>query len=496
VSEPRVVETHVSRLVFTPDRVYKVKKPVAFGFVDLSTAEARRAACEAEVRLNRRLAPDVYEGVGTYVSPEGDEEPIVVMRRLPDDRRLSHLIRQEDPAVIMHLEALAQVLADFHRMARRGNPIDSLCRPEAVLRLWSNNLSELASVAGELIPGDVQAEIYRLSSRYIAGRVDLFLARIEAGRSVDGHGDLLADDIFCLDDGERVLDCLEFDDRLRYGDALSDVSFLAMDLERLGHPEFAAAFLDFYRAVSRDEWPNSLADFYIAYRASVRAKVACINARRGDLGAAGQARLLGDMALAHLQSGAIRLVLVGGLPGTGKSTIAKHLSDATGWPLLHSDIMRKQLAGLDPRESASAAFGGGLYSADWTAFVYERLLESAEELMRMGHSVIIDATWNHRAWRDGAAGVADRCHADLIGLRCASPRGLAHRRLLERGLDHWGSDATPAIADILASAMEPWCGAEVIDTSETLAASTLAALRAIGLASKPGSPTKAASEGG
>ena len=141
-----------------------------------------------------------------------------------------------------------------------------------------------------------------------------------AGRARDGHGDLLADDIFLLDDGPRVLDCLEFDDALRLDDVLADVAFLAMDLERLGRPDLAERFLAAYRAASGDTWPSSLAHHHIAYRAQVRAKVSAIRAEQGVPDSADKAQALLRLALAHLEAGRVRLVLVGGLPGTGKST--------------------------------------------------------------------------------------------------------------------------------------------------------------------------------
>lgn len=150
----------------------------------------------------------------------------------------------------------------------------------------------------------------------------MFAERIRAGRVVDGHGDLLADDIFCLDDGVRILDCLEFDDRLRWLDGLDDACFLAMDLERLGLPDLARRFTSWYAEYSGDPAPESLRHHYVAYRAFVRAKVACLRARAGDGQAAAEAWQLAGMTLGHLRAGAVSLVLVGGLPGTGKTTLA------------------------------------------------------------------------------------------------------------------------------------------------------------------------------
>ncbi len=165
-------------------------------------------------------------------------------------------------------------------------------------------------------------EIGLLARRFLAGREPLFDRRVAGGRIIDGHGDLLADDIYCLADGPRVLDCLDFDDRLRWLDGLDDAAFLAMDLERLGAPDLARHFTDWYAEYSGDPAPASLRHHYVAYRALVRAKIARIRAAQDEPAAGCEAQQLADIALRHLRAGAVTLVLVGGLPGTGKSTLA------------------------------------------------------------------------------------------------------------------------------------------------------------------------------
>ena len=216
---------------------------------------------------------------------------------------------------------------------------------------------------------------------------------MSAGRIVDGHGDLLADDIFCLDDGPRILDCLEFDDRLRWLDGLDDAAFLAMDLERLGQPGLADQFTRWYLEFSGDPAPTALRHHYVAYRAFVRAKVACLQAGQGEPHAAGQARQLTAMTLRHLRAGAVTLVLIGGLPATGKSVIAGALADRLGFTVLGSDRVRKELAGVDPGAQSAAGYGGGIYAPPWTERTYRELISRAARLLAMGESVILDASW-------------------------------------------------------------------------------------------------------
>ena len=448
--------------------MFKVKKPVTFAFLDLSGVEARGEACRAEVELNRRLAPDVYEGVGRFTYPDGRSEPVVVMRRLPWNRRLSTLIESNDPGLPTHVERIARRLAAFHVGAARNADIDAACTGEAVTRLWRNNMAELRLVSAPILEPHHLDHLDRLASKYLCGRPYLFRSRILSGRAVDGHGDLLTDDIFCLDDGPRLLDCLEFDASLRYVDTLSDAASLAMDLERLGRPDLSAAFLDWYREASVDAWPDSLAHFYIAYRATIRAKVACIRAT-GDSGAAEQAQQLVALASAHMRAATVRLILVGGLPGTGKSTLAGGLGAATGWPVLRSDVVRKELAGLRPSESAAAAFRAGIYGPEATATVYAELLSRAGLLLQSGRSVILDATWTRQCWREAARELGAQTEADVVELECEASRELSSLRLHQRNLEGTDpSDATAGIAEAVAAVAEPWLDAVPVDTTPGL----------------------------
>ncbi|KOV81801.1 hypothetical protein ADL01_10960 [Streptomyces sp. NRRL WC-3618] len=217
--------------MFVGDRAYKVKKPVDLEFLDYTTVAARRAACEREVALNRRFAPDVYLGVGELRSPDtGVPKPLVVMRRMPSARRLSRLVRGGAPVDDV-LRAVARQLATRHADAPRSREVDEQGTSDALLSRWAASFAQVRAMADDGLPldgvGEV-GEVERLVRRYLSGRKRLFDARIGQGRVVDGHGDLLADDIFCLDDGPRVLDCLEFDDRLRHVDGLDDAAFAAL----------------------------------------------------------------------------------------------------------------------------------------------------------------------------------------------------------------------------------------------------------------------------
>lgn len=460
---PEVFETHISWVVMLGDRVYKVKKPVRTGFLDFSTVEARGRACRREVELNRRLAPDVYTGVAT-MHDERDRvcEHVVVMRRMPDDRRLSSLV-QQGADVDEGLRALARRMASFHTHAARSAEIDRAGRRDAVASHWEDNFAELRPFAGDVLDPDEVRRVEDLARRYLAGRSALFDTRIEAGLVRDGHGDLQAQDIFLLEDGPRVLDCIEFDDRLRHGDVLQDVAFLAMDLERLGRPDLARSFLDGYVELFGHPWPASLEHHYVAHRAHVRSKVACLRHSQGGEGARDEARRLHELCLRHLSSGRVHLVVVGGLPGTGKSTLATALAEREGWVLLRSDEVRKDLAGIGHLESGRASFGEGLYAAERKDATYRELLARAHTALTHGESVILDASWASAAHRRRAARLAEETSSELLQVRCTVPSEVAMSRIRARTGD--ASDATPEVAATLADSFDRWPEATEIDTS-------------------------------
>jgi uncharacterized protein len=461
-----IAETHSAVVAFIGDRAYKLKKPVDLGFLDFRTREAREAVCHREVELNRRLAPDVYLGVADVTGPDGEVcDHLVVMRRMPPERRLSTLVSQGAP-VEGHLHRLAHLLAAFHASADRPPEAAAVAGPDGVLDLWRANGEGLAQAAGGLVDAGRLEQVGRLAQRYVEGRRPLFDLRAGSGRAVDGHGDLLADDVFCLDDGPRVLDCLEFDDHLRHGDVLLDLAFLVMDLERLGRPELGARFLDEYQELSADSWPASLAHHYIAYRASVRAKVAAIRRQQGDESAGRDAVELLSMAERHLDQGRVRMVLVGGLPGSGKSTLARAVGGGLDATVLRTDEIRKEQAGIRSDDRAGAPYGEGLYRPELVERTYEVLLDRARTALSLGESVVVDASWHRERWRAAARRVAAETHADLTELRCTCPGDVAAGRLTHRGrkgLD--ASDATPEIARAMADDADPWPEAQEVDTT-------------------------------
>ena len=476
-------ETHISILLFLGEHVLKLRKPLRFDFADFSTLSARAEDCRREVDLNRRLAPDVY--LGTAEVTMGDEtlDHLVVMRRLPAERSLAHLVCFEPETVWgVEMSDVAERLADFHARADRSPEISAWGSMGTVRDQFEANVAATARFVGPILEPDVHDTVVGAVRRYLAGRDPLFTARIVAGQICDGHGDLQAEDIYCLDDGPRILDCLEFDDRLRFADVAADVAFLAMDLERLGHPEAAVRFLRDYEERAGAHLPPSLLHTYISLRAYVRIKVACIRHEQGDRDAGDEAVALLELARAHLEEARVRLVLVGGLPGTGKSTLASALGDALGAKVLRSDDFRAERSGPMADSAIPPQFGQGRYTTVRRQAVYTQLITAARQHLGLGQSVVLDASWMDASNRILAQTLAIQSSADLTELHCIAPPAITEGRIASRlreGED--SSEATVEIGHAMALLEAPWPSATTLNTTRSPGVVLADALRVLGL---------------
>lgn len=475
--QTRVVETHISTVFLCGNRAYKLLKPVSMGFLDYSSEDARVEAVEVELELNRRISPRVYLGTADVVEHGRVVDRFLVMERLPDDRRLPVILTQ--PGYEAHLREIARVVARFHAGERPAEIAARVASRDGVWKNWADNFESMAPFVGSILEPRAFDRVRRLVRRYLEHRDKVFADRIESGMVRDGHGDLTADDIFCLDDGPQILDCLAFSEDLRISDVLADVAFLAMDLDRLAGPSAAKCFMDFYVEFSNEHHPASLAHHYVAYRAHVRSKVALLRFAQGDHSAAFEARVYHELCLRHLEYSAVRLVLVGGGPGVGKSTLANAMGDNQGWVVLNSDERRKDITGHGHEERTHSEFGQGIYSAETTERVYCELLDQAALLMSRGESVVIDATWPDAEMRARAREVAGQCGATITEIECVIENETAKRRIATRnrtGADG-ASEATPATFDRSMTGRDPWPDAHRVSNEGTAEQALAHALR-------------------
>ena len=457
-------ETHISRLFFTPERVFKFLKPIRTGFLDHTDASRRVAAIDAELELNRRLAGDVYLGTGDMHEAGELVDRCLIMRRLPEGRRLSALTT--DPDFDQHLREVARAIAVFHAGLLPVYEPVPLSTASGLLSFWSSSFDEMTPDAGGLLVAEEFEEVRRLATSFLGHHDELMAGRRQEGFVRDGHGDLIADDIFMLADGPRILDCLAFDAALRTSDVLADVAFLAMDLEHFAGWRASRRLMVWYDEFTDWRSPPGLLHHYIAYRAHIRAKVALLRHRQGAPDAPSDLRRYHDQALRHLRAGQGTMMLVGGAPGTGKTTLAQRLSDSLDWCVLNSDTLRKDLYGVDHHDHRVDEHPQ-LYDAKATAETYSVLISEASTLLARGESVLLDATWASQAHRRIAEAAARHAGSRLVQIECRLDRETVRRRLRGRAaLGYDASDATPEIADRLSTTRDPWPDALGVDTSD------------------------------
>lgn len=442
-----VRQTHISTVFLAGDFAYKVKKPVDLGFVDFTTLGKRRYFCEEEVRLNRRLAPAVYLGVvpvtrGGIDRPGEVVEWAVKMARLPDEASLRWHVRHGDVRA-EQLDALARRIAEFHRTADSGEHVSTFGRFEVVAGNARENFEQSRGQVGETVSRTVFERLEALTEAALAGLRPLIEKRADAGVPRDTHGDLRLDHVYLLPDGFAVIDCVEFTERFRFADPVADAAFLVTDLLAEGHGDLARSFADAYFRASGDDEGRRLLPFYVAYRAVVRAKVEGMKAAEPEVSeadrtaAAKSAAAHWFLALGQLEmpGGRPCLVLVGGLPGTGKSTLAGELSAAGGFEVIRSDVVRKELA-----EGVSRV---ELYSPVRTDRTYAECLRRATARLVAGGRVIVDATFRDDRRRVEFLAAATGLGVPGVLLICEAPPEVAKARLAARRGD--ASDADWAV---------------------------------------------------
>ncbi|MGD9892953.1 MAG: AAA family ATPase [Dehalococcoidia bacterium] len=495
----RLIETHISWVVLAGGYAYKVKKPLDLGFLDFSTVERRRAACEDEVRLNQRLSPEIYLGVvditeqidGFRIGGSGPSvEPVVQMRRLPDEGMLPSMLQRG--LVDSHLvRQIAEELASFHARAGRGPDVSRFGRLDTIRANWDENFEQMRPFVPSIIQPDVNDAIRTFVGEFIAHQAPLFDERVRRGRVCDGHGDLHAANICVVEGRPRFFDCLEFNPRFRCADVAAEVAFFAMDLDHFGRADLSDDFVSAYVATSDDRGLLNLLTFYKCYRAYVRGKVRCLRL----VGAPGRTAVDADRIAADAAvymdlawsyaggTGTAQIVVTFGPPAGGKSTLARALASRLGLVHLSSDMTRKQLAGLRPTDRGDATINAGIYSPEMTAATYAELRRQAGRWLGRGRSVVLDATYGQASERDAIRTLAERSGSRLVLLSCQADEATIRRRLAARADDSSTvSDARleqwPALRDAFQPPRDDE-NAHVIDTGGSLDQTTAQALRAL-----------------
>ncbi|MFN0127894.1 MAG: AAA family ATPase [Verrucomicrobiales bacterium] len=487
VDEIKLLETHISWVLLTGRFAYKLKKPVNLGFVDFSTLDRRRWFCEEELRLNRRLAADLYLGVSAVHGPAGHASFVgdgsisdwaVRMSQFPQEALLAEALAA-GRVDTRHWIELAQTIAQFQASAAVAG--DSVAGTEgfgtavAVRQPAQANLDVLERCPAAQAAWPALREWTAATGEALSAE---FERRRRDGRVREGHGDLHLGNMVLLDDGITVFDCLEFNPGLRWIDVISELAFLVMDLAEHGRALDGARLLNHWLDRTGDYTGLVMWRWYVVYRALVRAKVSALRLTQAGAtakeAAAGQSAVHAYLSLARttIEAPTGQLVITHGVSGSGKSHLARHLCHRLGWIHLRSDAERKRLFGawgIGGRPSStktSQATATDMYRPEVTDQIYEEVLPAqALAVLRAGFSIIVDATSLKRHHRQAMAAVAQRCGARFRILDCRVDETRARQRIETRRLA--GLDPSDATADVLA---HQWTTVDPLDPDERAAA--------------------------
>ncbi|MBA4188112.1 MAG: kinase [Planctomycetaceae bacterium] len=453
VEAVEVRQTHISAVFLVGEYVYKLKKPVAPGFLDFTTLDRRLYFCCEEVRLNRRLAPDVYLSVVPIVETsegiriEGVGEIIewaVKMRRLPDSATLLKLVKSDSVAVGL-IESLALRIAAFHHAAESGKRITAFTRFDVVARNFREVFERALPCVGNTVSRSVFDRIHSLAEESLTRLQPLIESRTSRGVARDGHGDLHLDHIYFFPDqpapGDLVIiDCIEFNEQYRFLDPIADMAFAVMDFAFQGRRDLAEHLAKTYFVAADDAEGLLLLPFYTAYRAAIRGMVEGLLSTEPEVpetertAAVTRARAHWLLALTELESPGHRpcLLLVTGLPGSGKSTLARTLGERAGFEVIRSDVLRKELAGLPTQEPTPPETRESLYTQATTDRVYAECLRHAEQAIHEGRRALVDATFRAEWERIAFIYAAIECGVPVAILNCEATPETIRLRLESR----------------------------------------------------------------
>jgi hypothetical protein len=430
-----LIETHISWVLLTGPFAYKIKKPVDLGFLDFTALEARRRFCEEEIRINRRLAPEIYLGVvpitGTPEAPRlgGQGEPFeyaVKMLQFPEEDRLDHRLR-DGRLQPSEIDELAELIADFHGRVDKAPADSPFGTPETIRNAVDECLDPLK--------GFRNVETLRAWCGTEFGRLEeVFRERKAAGFVREGHGDLhLANIVFFR--GRAVpFDAIEFSETLRWIDVMNEIAFTVMDLEERGAEALAGRFLNLYLEKTGDYEGLRVLRYYKVYRALVRAKVAQIRTAQGDRNSEKERDDYLDQALRFTRPDPPRLWITHGLSGSGKTHGTQKLLEDSGAIRVRTDVERRRMFGSN-------------YSPEATLAVYGRLAEIARLLLREGYPVITDGTFLKRSERDAFLAIAQDRSVPFRILDFQAPESVLRERVLRRRSE--GRDASEADLKVL-----------------------------------------------
>lgn len=460
VSRVGLIETHISTVLLAGEFAYKLKKPYDLGFLDFTTLAARKHYCEEELRLNRRFAPGLYLGIVAITgSPEAPQlggagspfEYAVKMRRFDQDALLTNVMAR-NALQPRHLTQFATALAGLHQSAAGATDHDPFGEPDTVHAAAIQNFTQMRPLAQQSHAARL-AHLADWTESVFAAHITQFAERKRQGRVRECHGDLHLGNLILLDDQITAFDCIEFNADFRWIDVMSEVAFLVMDLTSQGRRDLSFRFLNAYLETSGDFAGLAVLDYYLVFRALVRAKVILFRATQDDTPAPLKQQAWAEfehyltLAESFTQHDHPCLILMHGFSGSGKSTVARDL--AAYLPAIHirSDVERKRLYGLAPLTRSQSEIDGGIYTADASQRTYARLADLAREVIDAGRSVILDATFLSGAQRKPFIDLAGNLDVPWLVVDCVADAPVLRQRVAARMAA--GTDAAEADLAVL-----------------------------------------------
>jgi aminoglycoside phosphotransferase family enzyme/predicted kinase len=488
VTSVQLLQTHISYVALTGTYAYKIKKPVNFGFLDFSTLDKRKYFCLEELRLNKRLCPEMYLDVlpitkrDNTLALDGDGtivEYALKMKEFPQECIMTNMLQQGKISEET-IDHLITILVDFYTTQEPTEEITNYGALPSVKQNIDENFEQTRPMIDITVPKETFWYIKDEVAKFFERKKEAFERRMKEGRIYDCHGDLHSGNIVVSGESIHIFDCIEFNDRFRFCDVASDVGFLAMDLDYLNHPYLSSYFIEKYVEKSKDPGILSMLNFYKSYRAFVRGKVYGFQLNDPHIDPITKERLLTSakryfelsqyytrLFSLDLKKNKPLIFLVTGLSGTGKSTVARKISVDYHATLINTDIMRKEAAGIDRYEQHHDQYNTGLYDPKRIDETYKQVMQHASQSLKKGENVVLDATFQKKKYREMAAHIAGKHQAKVVIVQCICPDAIIKKRLDDRVRKKSVSDGRWEIYQVQKTTFEPFTVDEKCHTIDT-----------------------------